>query len=314
MPLQALGDDVLLKILSTCDVYTALSVSAVNKSLRCVALAKQLWLSLAQDLAFRALLDIPPAEELQTCSTEDLIAEVKRVVAGPASWSPASSSRPALHRQLKFNMCANADDLIHFRLLPGGRYTVLRTRKDLRICEVRTGRNIWTHVADYPFTTWSIDLVAGGDTARLLLLPIDHSGSPDISVQEVDLTSGQSREVFSFELKTRLERWMSSILGDFFVFALQPSNPVQMIFLLVNWRAQTYVVLNYFGRSYSTVWIFQPSSAHSTHVRLFTSGTGSSPPRPYRRHICGWRTRSPTTPRRHRTQLSRPTLEHTRGN
>jgi hypothetical protein len=75
----------------------------------------------------------------------------------------------------------------------------------------------------------------------------------DISVQELDLVRGQSSEIFGLDLPTGLERWMSSILGDFFIFALQPSNPVQMIFLLVNWRAEEYVVLNYAGRSYSTV-------------------------------------------------------------
>ncbi|KAJ6578267.1 hypothetical protein B0H19DRAFT_1253525 [Mycena capillaripes] len=87
MPFESLGDDILLHLLSLCDVYTVLSIWAINKSLRSVSLTKQLWLSLMRDLRFRGLLDLPSAEELENYSTVKLVGIIKRIVFGPNVWS-----------------------------------------------------------------------------------------------------------------------------------------------------------------------------------------------------------------------------------
>jgi len=249
MPFDTFCEDILLKILSLCDVYTALSVSAINTRLRPVALAKQLWLSLVDDMAFRGVLNVPPAEVPEGYSTADIVAHIKRLVIGPDSWLPRSPTGPTLHRWLWFNIGADADALVDFRLLPGDRYVVIRAEEKLCIYEVGTGRRIWEHIAVFGATTWSVDLLPGGSIAHVLLLPIIYTGGPcDISVHEVDLISGQCNEIFSFDLPTDLERWMANILGDFLLFALEPEEFGQIIFLLVDWRAEKYVVLNYPGR------------------------------------------------------------------
>ncbi|KAJ7364242.1 hypothetical protein DFH08DRAFT_949852 [Mycena albidolilacea] len=51
MPFEVLDEDIMLKVISLCDVYTTLSVSTVNKTLRRVAFVKQLWLFSVRDLA-----------------------------------------------------------------------------------------------------------------------------------------------------------------------------------------------------------------------------------------------------------------------
>lgn len=48
--------------------------------------------------------------------------------------------------------------------------------------------------------------------------------------------------------------WGPSILGEFLVFR-QPCYPKDTIFLIVNWREETYLVLNYAGQSVSNVLI-----------------------------------------------------------
>ncbi|KAJ7350021.1 hypothetical protein DFH08DRAFT_958951 [Mycena albidolilacea] len=256
MALEALGDDILLQVLLICDVYTALSVSLVNKPLRRIALAKQLWLSLLQDLGSVGALDLPEKTGLERCSTTELVNHVRRGIVGPAAWLPGSSpSHTAPCRQVTFDAGVDVEDLIDMHILRGGysRYVLLRTRERLHVYEFAKGRRIWSCVTDYRTTTWSMDLPATTNVLRVLLLPVHHSGPHDITIRDVDLISGQSTEIFSLELVTGLERWMPRILGDFFVFALQPSNPVMMFFLLVNWRTEEYVVLNSAGRSYSTV-------------------------------------------------------------
>ncbi|KAJ7628017.1 hypothetical protein DFH06DRAFT_1442429 [Mycena polygramma] len=247
MTFGALCEDVVLRVLSQSDVYTTLSVSAVNKSLRCVALTKQLWLSLVQDLGVRGVLDLPAAEELETYSTTDLVNHVKRVVVGPEGWLPGYHA--TLHRQLEFDAAVEGQHLVDFRLLPSGRHTMLQTRKDLRICEVGSGSIVWKLSAHYRDTTWSVHLMPGGEIARVVVLPV--SQPMVIAIHEVNLTRGKAREKFTLNLPTTLLRWMPSIQGDFFLFALQPEDSAIMIFMLVNWREETYVVLDYGGRSYS---------------------------------------------------------------
>ncbi|KAJ7916397.1 hypothetical protein B0H13DRAFT_1871285 [Mycena leptocephala] len=202
-----------------------------NQSLRRIALAKKLWLSLVDDLGFRGVLDLPLSEVLEGSSTAELVNYVKRGVVGPASWLPGSPS-PMLRHQSTFN-ADGAEDLIDMHLLPGGR--------------------VWSCAAEYRSTCWSTDLLPGGTTLRVLLLPLHSSGHPhkNICVQEGNLVSGRSNKIFSLNLATEWQQWMSRILGDFFVFALQPSNAVQIIFLLVNWRAKK-CVLNYAGRPHLT--------------------------------------------------------------
>ncbi|KAJ6562040.1 hypothetical protein B0H19DRAFT_1143386 [Mycena capillaripes] len=254
MSLEVLGEDILLKVLAICDVYTALSVSILNKPLRRVALAKQLWLSLLHDLAFCNVLDLPPAEELQGSATSDLINLVKRFVLGPDTWLPGSSGA-TIHRQVTFNMGLDRSDVVDFVLLLGGRYVGLRTGEHFSIHELASGRSIWKHASPYGTENFSVDLLEGGTIVRVLLIPVRQNyGGQVLCVQEVDLTSGQCKEVFCSDIPTAAwERWTPSILGDFFIFALRPpSSPLELVFVLVNWRDEVCIVLYLHGRSFST--------------------------------------------------------------
>ncbi|KAJ7894581.1 hypothetical protein B0H13DRAFT_2036080 [Mycena leptocephala] len=251
MPFESLGDDILLHVLSFCNVYTALLVSRINKSLHAVALTKQLWLNLVRELGLHGVLDLPSTEELENYSTGDLIGTVKRVVVGPYAWS-TSAGRATLYRQLTLDPDVQSRKILDFQLLPGGRYMVLRMPLDMYIYEVATSRRVWQHALAvvYPHE-WSVDLLPGGRIARILLVP----GVPHISVEELDLTSGQCGEAFSLHLPPASRCTMPSIAGDFLVCALR-STPGPTNFLLVNWRAETYIILDYGGHPEYDVSIF----------------------------------------------------------
>ncbi|KAJ7264225.1 hypothetical protein C8J57DRAFT_1512298 [Mycena rebaudengoi] len=140
MSLQDIGEDTLLKMLAFCNIYTVLRVSIANKFFHRVALTKQLWLNLMQDLVSRGLLDIPFRETLDVYSTAEIIAEIRRIICGPATWAPTSSCAPAVHQQLKFPTNVDPGSSFDLRLFPGGTHALLITRKDVRLYEVRTGR------------------------------------------------------------------------------------------------------------------------------------------------------------------------------
>ncbi|KAJ7216740.1 hypothetical protein B0H12DRAFT_1241836 [Mycena haematopus] len=75
MHFHDLAEDVLAQILVSCDIYTVLSFLRVNKSLRRVALSKQLWISLVLDLSLRYF--IPDLNPIHGHTTAQLIAKVK---------------------------------------------------------------------------------------------------------------------------------------------------------------------------------------------------------------------------------------------
>jgi hypothetical protein len=206
----------------------------VNKSLRRVAFVKQLWPSLVRDLTFRGLLELPPLEyaELERQSTLGLIHLVKHAVV-ETSRLPESSSRAAqLHHQ-KLQLSDHA--IWESSLLPGARYAVLTTPTHLHICDVWNGRRIWTQ-ALYPGTRHSVDMAPGGAILRVLLQAVPC----DICIQEVDVATGQSWEVFTFDVQ---DAYRARIAGDFFACNLRPLNG-KMSFLLVNWPAATWTILD----------------------------------------------------------------------
>ncbi|KAJ6471027.1 hypothetical protein C8R45DRAFT_1015282, partial [Mycena sanguinolenta] len=197
MPFEALGEDILLSILCFCDVYTILAVSAINKPLRGVTLSKQLWVSIVQDSAFRAALELPPPdrEDLENQSAEELIDFVKNAV--------------------------------------------------VYIYDVWNARRIWQCRVQVD-TICKVDLVPGGAIARVLLVqPMNYPNKNRLHVEEVDLISGISRQVFElgcpqYLVISSLAKY--DIVGDFFLCSMQDSR-VWPKFILINWQTSAFIDL-----------------------------------------------------------------------
>ncbi|KAJ7458815.1 hypothetical protein B0H11DRAFT_2061098 [Mycena galericulata] len=275
MPFAALGDDILLNILSLCDVYRVLTVSAViNKHLRGLTQVKQLWLSLLQDSTFREVLELrPPGHgELESLSTAELVELVKRAAIGPPScWPTGPLSTQSTSYNITFDTDLGSRVNRGFHLLSGARYMLLTSKQRkalsqrvLSMYEVWNGRCVWT-LATSVYTRWAIDLVPGGAIARMLIAElegVDQIGHRfHLRVEDVDLTMGVFHEVFSLG-NVRLNS-VSAIVGDFFLYPLLPSyGEVNMV--LVNWRTLTYVVLNY-GTESNSAAILIPGNIVATH-------------------------------------------------
>ncbi|KAJ6459990.1 hypothetical protein C8R45DRAFT_1030234 [Mycena sanguinolenta] len=255
MPFAALGDDILLNILALCDVCTVISVSKIDKRLRDLTQAKQLWLSLLQEPTFREVLELRPPNilELQNHSTRELVDLVKRAVIGPPPWWPGG---PSATRTPSYTIAFDTGLEIapnYHRLLPGARYTVASAAgEDLAIYQVWSGRCVWK-IAKRIHTCFAIDVIPGGTTARVLLaLPMEYvGGGYYVHVEEVDLITGSSHVVFRLGFSTRL-RLLIAIVGDFFLYSL-PTSYAEEKLVLVNWRASAYVVLNYGTETNSSI-------------------------------------------------------------
>ncbi|KAF7353544.1 hypothetical protein MSAN_01544300 [Mycena sanguinolenta] len=249
MPFEALVEDVLLRIFCFCDISTVLAVSAINKALRRIALSKQLWISLVLDPRFRDALDLPPPdrEKLESLSTEELITVVENAVAGPGPlWDSAhdvSCSATLTSIRVPLN---DMKDRSGARLLPGARYIFGRSMTQNRLCiyDVWSARRIWERLAQV-HTMCEVDLVPGSAIARVFFVQKGgHPNTHTLHVEEVDLTTGASHEVFDFGLDSIISGVMPwVIMGDFLLATVLYSRFIDAFLVLINWRASTLVGL-----------------------------------------------------------------------
>ncbi|KAJ6488967.1 hypothetical protein C8R45DRAFT_1143273 [Mycena sanguinolenta] len=159
-------DQSLLTVLAS-GLFTA--TLQVNKSFRGVALTKQLWVHLMNDLISRGLLGSWLTTDLDAYSTTDIIDEIKRVVCGPLTWLPISASPPTLHREFKFFTDLTARAFSDIQLNPGCSHAILTTRDEVHIYEVCTSRCVRKTASKS--ASISTEVVHGGKMARILLVP-----------------------------------------------------------------------------------------------------------------------------------------------
>ncbi|KAK7060026.1 hypothetical protein R3P38DRAFT_2495846, partial [Favolaschia claudopus] len=217
---QELGEDIVLLILTSCDVSTVLIMGEVNRVLRVWSLRKQLWISLVEELVSRNLVDTPHRKSLVDHSVPDLIALVKRTVLGPATWLE-SESGPSLTEEIQVShTCLPTDSM---ELLSGGRYIFVGRRED------------------------SIEMLDGGDMAVVCVVV-----RGKISIIQVCLNTGTSTELAQIQLpaQLRVDGQMISLCGDFvaltvtWVFTATDFSTKRFL-LLVDWRRRTYILIRY---------------------------------------------------------------------
>ncbi|KAJ6470869.1 hypothetical protein C8R45DRAFT_1014836 [Mycena sanguinolenta] len=258
MPFDDLGEDILLSTLCFCDVYTVLAVSGINKVLRRIALSKQLWLSLVQDSKFCNALELPPLDrdKLQGHSTQKLIDFVKSHRIGPNFRQTSDMKSFATMTSFKIHL-DDLGDRPEVRILPGARYILFHSVRQKRysIYDIWNARRVWQHSIQ-GYTLCQVDLVPNGAIARVFL--VQPSGFPHFPhrhaahVEEVDLTTGTSHEVFSVTLSTTRFGMPCAIVGDFLLCGMHHSLFNAAKLFLINWRESTFIFLRQVS-SYTTV-------------------------------------------------------------
>ncbi|KAJ6592586.1 hypothetical protein B0H19DRAFT_7690 [Mycena capillaripes] len=204
---------------------------------------KALWISLVRDMGSLGLLDLPPDMDFQDQSTNDLIAELKRVVRGPKTWSTTWSSAPALKRQIVLPV----DGWHRVRLLPGGRYFALQNAAFFKIFSVVTNRCVWTWTQHNYVQTWSADMRAGGDEAVIGWYESDGDGNRAVQMSHIHLIHGHLLNSFRVTVIPNVfYPSRPSLLGDMMVIGLNIGSTRPLV-LMVNWRTEEYILFNRIG-------------------------------------------------------------------
>ncbi|KAJ7684170.1 hypothetical protein DFH06DRAFT_1154934 [Mycena polygramma] len=250
MAFGQLDADVLLEIFAFTDVYTITSLARVNRLFHSISLIKHLWLSIVPELAIARLIDAPVDGNLKALSTEELMGEVRRVVAGPKTWSPASSIPPTLQRQFRFLLDKNALNAgCPPKLLPGGTHLVVYISgpanhqiSGFEYWEVHTGRRVWKwEHAEYRVVHVVSDLREG--KLVVLIAFFDDHQTYSTLVLEVDLVSGDSTTLGRSAINPTFSP-DPQLCEDFVAMNAFSWGSMPPATVLVNWRTAECIVFD----------------------------------------------------------------------
>ncbi|KAJ7123273.1 hypothetical protein C8R43DRAFT_43686 [Mycena crocata] len=247
MSFHNLDEDILTHILTCSDVYTVLQVGRVNKLLHALTLLKEIWLAMIHDLAFRGIVDLPPADLLCSCTTSDLMDEVKRTVLGPKTWSPLSTSPSTIARQHAIHPPVHPPWLPpgfwpRMRLLPGGKYIVIdREGRFLEIRSIEHWNCVWMYHSLTEFV-WSIDVQDGYTTAFVLVSykRFTFDWVCGVKIIRVALDTGEETPLFEQLLPCK-HIWKPIVHGNFFLVLFRTTR-FKGVIMLVNWRTRAHAV------------------------------------------------------------------------
>ncbi|KAF8181131.1 hypothetical protein K438DRAFT_2169887 [Mycena galopus ATCC 62051] len=222
-----LAPDVILSILRLSDIYTVLSVS-------------RLWISLIADLRERSFLETPPSDLLDE-STTQLIDQVKTVVVGSQTWRTSydvsSETQPHPTREITVPLLNCVDGRRKVQIINGGRHIMLGWLRALEIWDVMDKRRVWTRATDArQFSAARIT------EDRILNVAILSKNNTRLDILSIDVQRWNLFETLTIELPQNRRGILShdAIVGDLAYVILDEEV------LLMDWRAQTYVLLNAF--------------------------------------------------------------------
>ncbi|KAF8062437.1 hypothetical protein FPV67DRAFT_271095 [Lyophyllum atratum] len=172
-----LVEDILLKILCSCDIATVLTCSLANRTLHSLSTSKHVWLALLSDLYRRGFIDLFPERRLEDLSTHELLELAKRTVHGPNTWLTPDESPPVVAREiiLKPNIRNGPGNLTWYnepQLLPGGQFILFQHEGALECRSTADDRLIWEYKSSWSradVVRYSADMVDDGESVVILL-------------------------------------------------------------------------------------------------------------------------------------------------
>ncbi|KAF8056948.1 hypothetical protein FPV67DRAFT_632665 [Lyophyllum atratum] len=147
----ALVEDILLKILCSCDIATVLTCSLASRTLYSLSTSKHVWLALLSDLHRRGFIDLLPKQRLEDLSTHELLSLAKRTVrAGPKTWSMLDGRPAVVAREIILKPNIRIGDGIltwenEPQLLPGGKFILFQHLGNFECRSTADDRLIWEY-------------------------------------------------------------------------------------------------------------------------------------------------------------------------
>ncbi|KAJ7696097.1 hypothetical protein B0H17DRAFT_1198403 [Mycena rosella] len=177
--LQNLVEDVLILILTHCDVLSVVAIGATSKYFHHLALTRNVWLAFVTQLVQRRFIDRRPDDEnLRDLSTEQLVDKVKIIFRGPKTWSPETHPHPIESRRIVLH--PDIPPGISFwknepKLLPGGKYVLFQNQGTLECWNVFEDELIWQHACSMNHATVLSFAAELTEDDQLIILTCQHT-------------------------------------------------------------------------------------------------------------------------------------------
>lgn len=183
-----LNKDIIIAVLSNCDIHTILRVEQVCvppsyasclltpqslktcKDLRDLASSRYVWLTLVQNLDHDHAPDLLPQETLRSLSVERLREMAIRSTRGRLNWTSPKGPKATRSTVLELNE-AHDNDFTQGMLVPGGKYFVFQAKDGSFHCyNTETAVNVCSHrLPSDGERVKSIDCLSDSDGATLIL-------------------------------------------------------------------------------------------------------------------------------------------------
>ncbi|KAJ7762440.1 hypothetical protein B0H14DRAFT_2633935 [Mycena olivaceomarginata] len=173
-----------------------------------------------------------------------MIAVVRRLLIGPQTWSPSNLGVdvvPEVSRKITVHRTIAADfNSWSIKLLPSGRYFLWHNSNGLECWSVTANRLIWT---DASANDWLEEYAADDTDANSLIVMIcslrRDANLLICEIVSVDVQTGTHNCVFKFVFVSRSGHFSHTVIrGPIAAVCVQHSR-----FMIIDWRAQSYVVL-----------------------------------------------------------------------
>ncbi|KAJ6564694.1 hypothetical protein B0H19DRAFT_1259112 [Mycena capillaripes] len=245
--IEDLPEDVLIRTLGFCDICSVLSVSQANRYLQRIALVKQIWIFLVQNLIDHSLLELPPGFIVNQYSSAELLEHLKRVVNGPRTWT--STDTLAATPSATVVVPANVSKSQGYRgdskvkLVNGGRQIVVVHRAAVQIWDVRTKRQLWSR----PVFALSFDCDPRNSEDNIALA-MTLTDRLTVEIAQIDMQLGET-QIFNLQLPAFHADADPIISGNLLVVHMRVNAIGGYETLVVDWLTSRYVLLSGFRGS-----------------------------------------------------------------
>ncbi|KAJ7080100.1 hypothetical protein C8R44DRAFT_824431 [Mycena epipterygia] len=266
-----LPEDVILDVLCICAVSSVISISQTNSYLHLLAFTPTLWMSLVENLRKRGFVDRLSASDIRAMSTESLVAVVRRLVAGPETWSSTRMQpqqlksfsrilstvfRPRRRRDAApppVQPCAQV--VLHLpirdgnlKILRGGKYVLFcdvdaQDVQVLKCWRVADDSLLGTYRSGLPshhIRYFEAEVLHGGEHANIVLCVCE--GILDPSLVEIiswDFATGMIKLLSRTEY-TGCDFWNPKICSDIAAARVYDSAQNKIMYVIIDWHAQQY--------------------------------------------------------------------------
>ncbi|KAJ7020328.1 hypothetical protein C8F04DRAFT_1403701 [Mycena alexandri] len=141
---EPLVEDVLLHILSFCDIVSVLAMTESSKYFYRLASSKSVWLAAVTELFRRGFVHREEDEVLHELSKDQLVEKAKRAALGPQTWRRNHFGPPIVSTEITLHTHNNSRTQFGVHLLPGGNY-LFHNHSVLDCWRILERKIVWTY-------------------------------------------------------------------------------------------------------------------------------------------------------------------------